>query len=168
MRFLAIGCAALAICCAEERQQAEGQVVEQAPARIGGGQANVEVRGDTVTLRTRDGTHAVVSGNALELPAGFPPDVYVPADLRITLAGRSPQGFQVLGDLSGTPAQLAARITEEMRSRGFVEQPSEGQVGPTPGPGLLRSFQQGDRSVLYSLAREGTRTALQLMTTAGG
>lgn len=60
------------------------EAASEAALRVATGQdAKVERDGDTTVISTKDGTMKMTAGDHLALPAGFPDDVYLPAEYQV-------------------------------------------------------------------------------------
>jgi hypothetical protein len=133
--------------------------VEQALETELGGDAQVDVDGDSLTVDTGDGTLTAGSG---EVPADFPSAVpLVDGEVAFAQRSESPEstGWTVQISTPAVPDDVVDKLTRALPEAGFTVEPVPGQGGTTllaEGNGLsvlvlVAAGEDGGSSVLYTV-----------------
>jgi hypothetical protein len=137
-------------------QSAESSIEKQIEEETGG-DADVDIDGDEVTIETSDGTLEAGTGN---LPEGFPEDKIPLVEGEVLVGIKAEGGFQVTVKYDGTPADAFAAASSLLTGAGF-EAAEGGPVGDTgmfEGNGyevmVGAADATGDTAVSYFIAEQ--------------
>lgn len=102
-------------------KSAEERIAETAISAASGEKVEVERDGDQLTFKTEQGEMKVASGESLQLPEGFPEDVYLPRDYQVRSV-LEVSGTQVLSlSTQGKAMELFAEAREVMQASGWKQ-----------------------------------------------
>lgn len=102
-------------------KSAEERIAETAISAASGEKVEVERDGDQLTFKTEQGEMKVASGESLQLPDGFPEDVYLPRDYQVRSV-LEVSGTQVLSlSTQGKAMELFAEAREAMQASGWKQ-----------------------------------------------
>lgn len=105
-------------CGKKAAEKAAEKATENAIEKATNGQADVDISGNTVSVNTDQGSYQ--AGGNVDLPAGFPDDVYV-ADGNITAAFSTTEtnGYTVSIESSQSVSELKALYEQKLQSEGW-------------------------------------------------
>jgi hypothetical protein len=89
-----------------------------------GTSAKVDLSKGTMTIKTKDGETAVVSGEGASVPADFPKDIYVIKGAKIQMSMKTPDGYMLNMQVAQPAAKLAATYETEMKAQGWEQEAS--------------------------------------------
>ncbi|RZJ02475.1 MAG: hypothetical protein EOP39_22580 [Rubrivivax sp.] len=146
-------------------RKAQDNAVAQALERATG--AKVDKDGDTVTVKTDKGELKVATaenGGSVALPAGFPSDIYLPADNKVASA-MDMAGVQMVNLTTPRPlAQVSGEVEETMQAQGWKREMAMQADG-----GNTLMYSKDKRQVVYQLLKgEAGGTQLAIRTGPAG
>ena len=160
--FMMIGAAALLIagCGGADSNESREKAMEDLAASQGI-DADVTVNDDGETEKVVINAGAGQVGMNLDLPAGFPDDVKLPADWNI-IGSSSPmpdmQNLQAMSE--ATTDEIVADLRSRLGDEGWTE---TGFEQPTPAMSQL-GFEKGERIANFNIIENGETRMIQLAT----
>lgn len=148
-------------------RQAADDAAEAAVERATGADAEVARNGDIARFNAGDAQIEVAGtdqAGGIPLPADFPPDVHLPAPIRVESA-MDMAGLKMLNLTTPTTmAQVSADVEKEMRAQGWKR-----EMAMQAGDGSTLVYSKDQRQTVYQLIRrEQGGTQLAIRTGAGG
>jgi hypothetical protein len=151
-------CAALALAgCKQAAQSA----ADAAIAAASGGKVDVSHADDgTTTIRSSDGKEAMTisAGDGAKLPAGFPGDVFLPADYKVESAMELPNAMIVHVLATGTLGAIAPEADKAMQAQGWKTALT---MADTPQAHIV-SWEKDGRHATLTLAGDAERGGVQV------
>ena len=143
-------------------KKAQDAAVETAIERATGSKVDVDKDGNTMTIKTEQGDLKVATaedGGSVAMPAGFPKDVFLPADVKLASA-MDMGGMQMLN--MTTPqerAAVSADIEKSMQDQGWKR-----EMAMQAGGGNTLMYSKDKRQVVYQMLKAdegGTQLAVR-------
>jgi len=103
-------------------KSAEDRMAEAAAGAMLGTDVEIDDDGETVTLGSGDKAMTISGGDSAQLPAGFPEDVFLPADYKVDSTLASGDFTMVTLRAPGEVAALADQARIGMESAGWEQQ----------------------------------------------
>ncbi len=121
----------------------------------------VDQSGESVTIKSQDGTATFSTGPSARLPEGFPKDVYVLDGAKVVTAMTVPEGFSVVLQAKDGADKVAASYKARMTGNGWTEE----SAFTTPQH-TMAAYKKDDRSatVMIMPAEGETQVTLSVMT----
>jgi len=136
----------------------EDAATEAAVRAASDGKLEVERDGDRMTFTGEDGSKATVShGDDLDLPAGFPNDVWRPADYRVRSVVDA-DGMWMIGMSSDSPVDALRRDAgERMAAQGWKQ-----VMAMEHENGAMLAWEKDERHAALSFGREGDASMISV------
>jgi len=137
--------------CAEKASEATAEAAIEASS---GGEANVDIDGDTtkVTVQTEDGAATMSAGENVALPADFPSDMVL-ADERKVLSVFTAEGAIAMSyTTKATLADLVTRQDAAMKAQGWTQTMSMN----TDAKSSMLAFNKDGRDAMLAYAADET------------
>ena len=122
-----------------------------------GASAKVDLSKGTMTVTTKDGETAVVSGEGASVPADFPKDVYVIKGAKIQTSLKTPDGYMLSMQVDQSVAKLAATYETELKAQGWTQEASFDM-----GDSRSLSYKKDERQVAIVMNRSDESTAVMI------
>jgi hypothetical protein len=100
------------------------KAIEMSMKSEDGTSAKVDLSKGTMTIKTKDGETAVVSGDGVSVPADFPKDVYVIKGAKIQMSMKTSDGYVLSMQTEQSVANLAATYETELKAQGWAQEAS--------------------------------------------
>lgn len=159
--FLCLGVATLLTACGDDssdRAEQTEKAIEDAGKDLGFDlDATVNEEGEVEKVEINRGDSVV--GQNLDLPAGFPEDVFVSSDWNIMSVSPAPGGGFMVQSLA---PQDGKTIIEELRGQMTGQGWSVAAEAETPFPRI--NFEKDNRVANFNIIPNGESNAVQLMT----
>ena len=148
--------------CQRASEAVAEKAFEKAVETASGEKVDIEQDGDTVIIKTDQGEMTVASaqdGGSVALPAGFPDDVFLPAQRTVSSA-MDMGGMQMLN--MTTPQELtavSADIEKSMQGQGWKR-----EMAMQAGGGNTLMYSKDKRQVVYQMLKAdegGTQLAIR-------
>lgn len=125
------------------------KVIEQGT----GQKADVNADGETVSIKTGEGTMTASGEGTIKLPSDFPTDVFVYPDAKITFSTSTPAnaadgtkaGFMIAYGISQSASDVVAKYKAEMAKNGWTLE-TEANYGA-----MMVNFKKGNRAILLTV-----------------
>lgn len=99
-------------------EKAAENLAEKMLEKASGGKADVDIKGDSVEVKTDEGS--IQTGEKVSLPAEFPKDVYVyEGDIKAVFTNAENKGYTVSIETSKTPAEIKTAYEARLKSDGW-------------------------------------------------
>lgn len=145
-------------CGNDEQEQAEERAEEAIKANTGD-DADVDMGDGRMTVKTEDGTFQMSEDGDLKLPDGFPDDVFVLDDHKISWSTSSAEAQHVTYKTSTDMAKAVEEYKKEMADDGWKSE----FTTETP-EGTMLSFKKGEnRTANVSIGKDKDDTQVTLM-----
>jgi len=122
-----------------------------------GTSAKVDLSKGTMTIKTKDGETAVVSGEGASVPADFPKDVYVVKGAKIQMSMKTPDGYVLNMQVEQSTAKLAATYETELKAQGWAQEASF-DMGDTRS----LSYKKDDRQLAIVMNKSDESTTVMI------
>jgi hypothetical protein len=137
--------------CRRASEKMAEKAIERGLRQSGGGDAQVDLSGGKMTIKTAEGEMEFSGGESVALPAGFPDDVYVDPKAKLRAAMKTPQGFMLNLESPLARDAAAEAIDAAMKAKGWSQEASV------------------DMSEMRSISyKKGNRTAAAIVMTQEG
>jgi len=150
--------------CGKAQDKAAQTLAEKALEANYGKGVDVDIAddGQTVTIQTEQGTLKQSSGDNVALPDGFPADVTLPDDYKLTSVMTMGPATSVVMQSPGSLSDVYAKIKAGQADQGWKE-----TLSMQGADGSMLGFEKGDRSLLVNLGNSeeaGVTVSLSLQT----
>jgi hypothetical protein len=152
-----VSCLVLAGCKKASEKAAE-KAIEAGMAKDGA-KADVDVSGQQVTIKSKEGTTIVTGGKGAALPEGFPKDVYMYEGATIIGTVTTPEGFNLTMETSDASDKVLAAVKSKMTGFGWKEEMIMNQ-----GSNSMVSYKKGDRTALVNINADKKGTHIVVTT----
>ena len=149
MRYLLVLSVA-ALCVAGCGQSPGERLAEAALEASTGQKVDVSEDGGKDTLKTDRGEMKISGGEGATLPAGFPQDVYLPADYKVSSSMELPGAMVVSLETEGQVAAMAADASKRMQAQGWKQT----MAMQNEGDNQMFVFEKEQRNATVSFSRE--------------
>ena len=105
-------------------EMAAEKIVENAIEGATGGEANVDLSGETVTIKSKEGTMVISGGENVSLPDNFPKDVPVYKGAKVLTSISSKEGMSVTLQTTDAVAKVAEFYKTQMAAQGWQSEAS--------------------------------------------
>jgi hypothetical protein len=122
-----------------------------------GTSAKVDISKGTMTIKTKDGETARVSGEGASVPADFPKDVYVLKGAKIQMSMKTPDGYVLNVQSEQSAATLASTYETEMKAQGWAQEASF-DMGDTRS----LSYKKDGRQVAIVMSKADAATTVMI------
>ncbi|MCK5851175.1 MAG: hypothetical protein KAH23_09690 [Kiritimatiellae bacterium] len=144
-----------------EEELAEKLAEQMLEAQIGQG-LSVDISGDTVSMKDKDGKALLTAGKAAVIPASFPKDIHVYKGSIVEVAMDMPTGKMITLLSKDTLYTVLATYKKKMSAQGWTEKTSMDM-----GEQAVLSLEKSGRMVNVTIAKDeesdGTRIMLILV-----
>jgi len=144
--------------CKKAGEKAAEKAIEAGMAKEGMN-ADVDVSGEKITIKSNDGTSVVTSGKGAALPENFPKDVYVYEGATIIAAISVPDGFNLVMESSDSADKVLGTIKGKMTGFGWKEETMIKQ-----GENSMVGYKKGERTAMVNVLAE-KKTQITLTAT---
>lgn len=146
-------------CGRKAGEKAAERQIEKGLQESSGGDAKVDIDGDSISIETEDGAMQMSSGKQAKIPEAFPKDVFVHGDIQVAMT--VPQGFSLVLQTKDTQDKVAEIYSKKMQAAGWSREMSADMGGQK-----MSIFKKEDRTVsLVTTAVDGnTQIALTVAT----
>jgi hypothetical protein len=133
---------------------------DAAIAAASGGKVDVSHDGDTTVIRSADGkqTMTVSTGDGAALPAGFPKDVYLPADYKIESAMEMPGAVITHVLARGSVASVSSDADKGMQAQGWKQT----MVMAQSDEAHIVMWEKGERHATLTIAGDKAQGGVQV------
>jgi hypothetical protein len=133
---------------------------DAAIAAASGGKVDVSHDGDTTVIRSADGkqTMTVSTGDGAALPAGFPKDVYLPADYKVESAMEMPGAVITHVLTRGSVASVSSDADKGMQAQGWKQAMVMGQSEEAH----IVMWEKGERHATLTIAGDTSQNGVQV------
>jgi hypothetical protein len=125
-----------------------------------GNSAKVDISKGTMTIKTKDGETAVVSGDGASVPADFPKDVYIVKGAKIQMSMKTPDGYMLNMQVEQSAAKLAETYETELKAQGWKQEGSF-DMGETRS----LSYKKDERQVAIVMGKSDAATTVMITVT---
>ena len=141
----------IAALCVTGCGKSPGERLAEAALEASTGQkVDVSEDGGKVTLKTDKGEMKISGGEGATLPAGFPQDVYLPADYKVSSSMELPGAMVVSLETAGQVAAMAADASKRMQAQGWKQT----MAMQNEGDNQMFVFEKDQRDATVSFSRE--------------
>ena len=123
---------------------------------------SVDISGDSVSMKGKDGTTVLATGRAATIPASFPKDVHVYKGSTVEVAMDMPTSKMITLLAKDSLSVVMATYKKNMSSQGWKEQSFMDM-----GEQAMLTFEKSERVVSVSISKDdesgGTRIMLMVM-----
>ena len=144
-------------CGEKAEEKAAEKIMEKVIASNIGDKATVDIEGENIQIKTKDGTMRITSGESAELPSGFPKDIFLydNADLNSSMA--LPEGYTLSFQTKDDPLKVSETYLKEMAANGWSK-----EMSMDMGEQKMLGFQKEQRvvNVIISPDEDATRIGL--------
>ena len=118
---------AVAGCGKKAGEKISEKVMEKAMEKAikdgGGGEASVDIQGETMKVQTKEGNITISGGSKAKIPANFPKDIYVYEGAEVAAVIDAGEALTLSLTCKDTPAKVASTYKEKMKEKGWgIEQ----------------------------------------------
>jgi len=149
--------------CGKKSQEkmAEKMAEKMLEAQLGQ-DISVNISGDSVSMKDKDGKALIATGKAAVIPASFPKDIHIYAGSTVEVAMDMPTGKMITILSKDAVPMVLATYKKEMSSQGWIEKTSMDM-----GEQAVLSLEKSGRMVNVTIAKDeetgGTRIMLVLV-----
>ena len=110
--------------CGEKTEEKTAEtILEKAIESKTGGETNVDIKGENVRIKTKDGEMKMSSGSSAKIPAEFPKDIFLyDADLNTSM--ELPEGYNLTFQTKDDASKISDAYLEEMTQKGWSKEMS--------------------------------------------
>ena len=150
--FLATGCG----------KSAEEKAMEEQIEEATGGEADVDLskKRMEVTGETQGGKYTVSSGEATEIPDGFPADVFIYQPSKTIMAMEIPEGYSVALTTRDEQSEVLSAYSREMETKGWSEETSMSM-----GNQSVLVYEKDERTANISIVPSGKENQINVTVT---
>ena len=130
----------------------EERIAEAAIGAMTGKDVSVDKDGEKVTFGSGDQAVTISGGDSAELPAGFPKDIWLPADYKVESVMDSTGFTMVSVHADGSIKEASAAAQKTMEGAGWKR-----TMAAQDDTNSMLAFEQGDRNALLSFDRHDER-----------
>jgi hypothetical protein len=129
-----------------------------------GNTTTVTATGDSLTTKSRNGEFQSVTGTAVQVPDGFPKDVYLYTNATITSSMTMPQAQLLTQETTDPVDKVADAFQAGMPANGW-----KAQMSLNSGDSRMLTYTKDSSHVQVSIERDAdnTKTTVSLMFTSG-
>ncbi|MDT8391480.1 MAG: hypothetical protein RRC34_13330 [Lentisphaeria bacterium] len=128
-----------------------------------GGQAEVDIDKDTVSIRTEEGQFDYSAGASVSLPEGFPADVVVYEGAKLESSMRTPDGFMLQMRSPDALEKITRVVGEKMKAKGWSQSAAFNMGGQS-----ALSFEKEGRAATVSANKDGDSTMIVIVVDGAG
>jgi ribosomal protein S6E (S10) len=147
-----------ALCVAGCGKSPGERLAEAAIQASTGEKVDVSEDGGKITLQTDKGEMKISGGDGATLPAGFPQDVYLPADYKVGSAMEMPGAMVVSLETDGQMAAMAADASKRMQAQGWKQT----MAMQSDGDNQMFVFEKDQRNATVSFSNDGETVTVGL------
>jgi len=136
------------------------KAIEMSLKNEDGTSAKVDLSKGTMTIKTKDGETAVISGEGASVPADFPKDVYLVTGAKIQMSMKTPDGYVLNMQVEQAAAKIAATYETELKAQGWAQEASF-DMGDTRS----LSYKKDDRQLAIIMNKSDEATAVMITVT---
>jgi hypothetical protein len=145
-------------------------VLEKAIEQSTGKKADVSADGNTVSVKTGEGTMEASGEGMIKLPSDFPSDVFVYPDAKITFSTSTPANaadgtkasYMIAYTVNQSVADVVAKYNGEMVKNGWTKE-TEANYGA-----MMVNFKKGNKDVLLTVSdSQGDKTGATVVSITG-
>jgi hypothetical protein len=151
-----------ALCVAGCGKSPGERLAEAALEASTGQKVDVSEDGGKVTLKTDKGEMKISGGDGATLPAGFPQDVYLPADYKVSSSMELPGAMVVSLETAGQVAAMAADASKRMQAQGWKQT----MAMQNEGDNQMFVFEKEQRNATVSFSREDDKVTVGLQVSS--
>lgn len=103
-------------------KRSEERSIEEALEKSSGGKAKVDLSKNKFEIKTAEGKFKMSSGEGVEIPAGFPKDVYVYAEAKTISSMALPKGNMLVLESKDPAAKVVKAYESKMSDHGWKKE----------------------------------------------
>ena len=163
MRYLIILAAMMVMfgCGEKAGEKAAEEMAEKAIESSFDGEAEVDIKKDSVRIETEEGEMTMSMGDSVKLPADFPEDVFMYKGAELSMAMEHPQGFNLSLQTKDDTSKVSEVYLAEMTAKGWTKEMSMDMGGQK-----MMSFKKDERGVSVMISSDEEMTQINLTVAA--
>jgi hypothetical protein len=138
-------------------KKAADRIVEESIEASVGGKAKVDIKDNSMTIQTDEGTLKFASGGDAKIPASFPQDILVYKDASIQTVMEVPQGFNIILQTHDAAAKVQEAYQTSMTSQGWTQ-----EMAMDMGEQKMLTFKKEQRTVSIVMTPEDGATQIAM------
>lgn len=143
--------------CGKAKEKAAAKAMELSLRHAGAKDASVDISGQNMTIKTKDGEVVISGGDSASIPADFPKDVFVEKSAKIRLAMKNPEGFVINLETGVAVPKAAETYDAGMKAQGWVLDASM-DMGETRS----LTYKKDTRQTTIIVSKSGKATAVMI------
>lgn len=144
-------------CGKKAEEKAVEKMAEKAIESSMGGNAEVDMKDNSLRIQTEEGEMTMTSGDSVKLPADFPKDVFLYKGADLNTAMELPEGFNLMFQTKDDPSKVSEAYLAEMEAKGWSKEMSMDMGGHK-----MMVFKKDERIVNVSIASQEEMTQIAL------
>ena len=144
-------------CGKKAEEKAAEKITEKAIESSMGGNAEVDIKENSVRIQTKEGEMTMTAGDSVKLPADFPKDVFLYKGADLNTAMELPQGFNLVFQTKDDASRVSEAYLAEMEAKGWSKEMSMDMGGQK-----MLAFKKDERGVNVSIASDEEMTQISL------
>lgn len=149
-------CLVLTGCGKKVSEKLAEKMIESAAAKDGV-KADVDISGDKVTVKTKDGTTTYAAGAGAKVPENFPKDVYIYSGATVLSSVSVPDGFTVMLQTKDASDKVVSTLKSKLTADGWKEEMTMNQ-----GEVVILGYKKGERSAVVNVTSANNVTQIGL------
>ena len=151
----------LMACGRSSEEKATEKMVEKMIEEQSGGKVKADISKDKVEIRSQEGDLSFSSGGAVEVPKGFPKDVFVYSKAKAKMSAKQENGFMLMLESQDDVKKVGDAYKNEMKSQAWEEK----SVTTIP-EGMMLQYEKEKRHAIIAIMTEEGKTRIQITTSA--
>ena len=148
--------------CGEKAgEKAAEEIAEKAIESSFDGEAEVDIKKDSVRIETEEGEMTMSMGDSVKLPADLPEDVLMYKGAELSMAMEHPQGFNLSLQTKDDVSKVSEVYLAEMTEKGWTKEMSMDMGGQK-----MMAFKKDKRNVSVMISSDEEMTQITLTVAA--
>jgi hypothetical protein len=144
--------------CGEKSEEKTAEtIMEKAIESETGGKAEVDIKGESIHIKTKDGEMRMTSGKSVKLPSGFPEDIFIYGDADLNTSMELPEGYNLNFQSKDDPSKISDVYLKEMTAKGWSK-----EMSMDMGNQKMLVFKKKERMVNVMIAPNEDMTHINL------
>jgi len=159
MRYFIIFTAIMVVfgCGEKIEEKAAEKVMEKAIESNMGGNAEVDLKENSLRIQTEEGEMTMTSGDSVKLPTDFPRDVFLYKGADLNTSMELPQGFNLMFQTKDDPSKVSEAYLTEMEEEGWSK-----EMSMDMGGSKMMVFKKDERMVNVTITSDEEVTQIAL------
>ena len=159
MRYFIIFAAIMVVfgCGEKIEEKAAEEVMEKVIESNMGGNAEIDLKENSLRIQTEEGEMTMTAGDSVKLPTDFPKDVFLYKGADLNTAMELPQGFNLMFQTKDDPSKVSEAYLTEMEEEGWAK-----EMSMDMGGSKMMVFKKDERMVNVTITSDEEVTQIAL------